>query len=509
MLAKSNDQVLKASAEHIVIGHDILSLISSAMYTEPLTIYRELAQNSADAIDGALQTGTISKASARIDLTIDPLNRRIVISDNGTGITNVDFISTMCAIGASKKRGTKARGFRGIGRLVGLGYCQELVFRSRSVAEEDVLQASWDCRRLRELLRSTAKHSLADVIAEVVTISRSRGEPNAPAHFFEVELRRVVRLASDALLNVDRVTRYLEEIAPVPFDSRFRFGGKIASFLSERIDYTPLSIHVNGSSQCLTRPYRDSNIALSKSKMTNLVDVSFCEVPSHDGERGAVAWVAHHDYLGAFPRDMGIRGIRSRVGDVQIGDESCLDVVFAEARFNQWALGEVHIIDDRIVPNGRRDGFEPNLHFENLCNHLAVVGKDIVRRCRSSSNERRKERRFSDLEKALRIYGTLIRRNRVAQVMKSELLDDVRDQVERTRRNVNATDRRSWDAAIAKIERQIDSLENADVRGRGAPRASQREMGRADVLRLLREEIPGGTSMSVALLKLLTDERLF
>ena len=53
------------------------------------------------------------------------------ITDNGTGIPHAEFAERLTAFGASKKRGTGARGFRGVGRLAGIGYCQELVFRSR------------------------------------------------------------------------------------------------------------------------------------------------------------------------------------------------------------------------------------------------------------------------------------------------------------------------------------------------------------------------------------------
>ena len=52
--AQSTTQAVAPEREDIVIGHDILGLISSAMYTEPLTVYRELCQNAADAIDEAV-----------------------------------------------------------------------------------------------------------------------------------------------------------------------------------------------------------------------------------------------------------------------------------------------------------------------------------------------------------------------------------------------------------------------------------------------------------------------
>ena len=41
--------------EEIIIGKDILELLSNAMYVEPLTIYREYLQNSADSIDDAVK----------------------------------------------------------------------------------------------------------------------------------------------------------------------------------------------------------------------------------------------------------------------------------------------------------------------------------------------------------------------------------------------------------------------------------------------------------------------
>ncbi len=41
----------------VVVGKDILELLSSAMYVDPLTIYREYIQNAADAIDQARHVG--------------------------------------------------------------------------------------------------------------------------------------------------------------------------------------------------------------------------------------------------------------------------------------------------------------------------------------------------------------------------------------------------------------------------------------------------------------------
>jgi HSP90 family molecular chaperone len=134
--------------ESIVVGKDILEVLSSAMYVDPLAIYREYIQNAADAIDDARRAGVLATdVAGAVEIEIDLEKRTAVIRDNGIGIPMEDFETRMTSFGASAKRGTNARGFRGVGRLSGLAYCQELVFRSRSAGEELVSELRWDCRK--------------------------------------------------------------------------------------------------------------------------------------------------------------------------------------------------------------------------------------------------------------------------------------------------------------------------------------------------------------------------
>ena len=140
-----------------MVGKDVLELVSSAMYIDPITVYREYVQNAADAIDAARATGALTPAEpGRVDISIDHSTRTVRIRDNGCGVPFRDFGRTLTALGGSAKRGTSARGFRGVGRLAGLGYAQELVFRSRVPGETDVSQIRWDCRRLKAALRKAS-----------------------------------------------------------------------------------------------------------------------------------------------------------------------------------------------------------------------------------------------------------------------------------------------------------------------------------------------------------------
>src|SRR5437868_2289978 len=106
----------------VTIGKDTLELLSSGMYNEPLSIYREYVQNAADSLDEAVASGLrLPTAVPPIDIKTNPAEaeRSITIRDHGIGVRRPSFAHTLTAIGASKKRGTAARGFRGIGRLAG------------------------------------------------------------------------------------------------------------------------------------------------------------------------------------------------------------------------------------------------------------------------------------------------------------------------------------------------------------------------------------------------------
>ena len=82
------------------------------------------------------------------------------------------------------------------------------------------------------------------------------------------------------------------------------------------------------------------------------------------------------------------------VGNIQVGNERIFSDVFPEERFCSWAIGEVHLLDRRILPNGRRDNFEPSSHLSNVVTHLTPVGSEVARHCRSSSQIRNRKKIF-------------------------------------------------------------------------------------------------------------------
>src|SRR5260370_17659870 len=80
----------------VTVGKDILELLSSSMYLEPLTIYREYIQNCADAIDDARRCGVLpARTRGRVDMSIDSVARPVRIRDNAAGIAQPLFVHTL------------------------------------------------------------------------------------------------------------------------------------------------------------------------------------------------------------------------------------------------------------------------------------------------------------------------------------------------------------------------------------------------------------------------------
>ena len=380
--------------DDITVGKDVLELVTSAMYIDPMTVYREYIQNAADAVDAARAAGALPAGEpGRVDIRVDSVRRTVTIRDNGCGVPAREFGHTLASLGGSAKRGTTGRGFRGVGRLGGLAYAQEVVFRSRGFEEADIMELSWDCRRLKTVLRDMANDiGVVDLIRDVTTLERvDLADP--PDHFFEVEMRGVVRLRDDRLVNPLAIGNYVSQVAPVPFSPGFRFGAELTRLLSRHVNLGHLDIRINEAEEPICRPHRD-DLTVNDKTSPNFGELVRLEVPGIDDSVAAVGWVLHHDYQGALPNGSLVKGLRLRTGNIQVGGHALLENLFPEPRFNSWSVGEVHVVDPRVVPNGRRDQFEQNVHYANMVNHLTPTARDIARRCRTSSVRRRSLREF-------------------------------------------------------------------------------------------------------------------
>ena len=370
-----------------LIGGGLLNLLTSGTYNNPLAIFREYIQNAADA---AHDIG--KEKRGQVEIKIDSARMCVRIRDNGPGLSEEEAIRALVPIARSEKRQGKDRGFRGIGRLSGLAFAETVTFLTRSHHGQRVSRIVWDGSKLRENVIKTQQVERA--IRDAVTIATVSGE-GYPAHFFEVKIDGVGRHAAGLVLNRDAVRAYIAEVCPVPFSKLFPFAAEVDELLRASTSPVDLDIRFDGEVAPVTRRHVDA-VHFSRGRKDDFSEFEKLWIPSVDGSRSAaVGWIVHSSYLGAVPREAGVRGIRARVGNLQIGDETVFDNLFPDERFNRWCIGEIHILDPRIVPNGRWDYFEPGPHIRNLENRLAAVLHGIPARCRKASSMRNGERKIA------------------------------------------------------------------------------------------------------------------
>lgn len=446
----------------IVIGKDILELLSTSMYVDPMTIYREYTQNAADAIDEAYEQGLLAPSRrGQLEVAIDPASRSIRIRDNGAGVPWRHFAERLSNLGASTKRGTSARGFRGVGRLAGLGYCQELTFRSRTDDDQLVSELRWDCRELKSVLRSAKQgQHLVALVQDVISLRRTQAN-GFPLRFFEVELKGVIRHRNDRLLNPVAVGDYLAQVAPVPFSPDFTLGADISAALRPHVRLGELEIRINGATQPVYRPHHDA-IEIGDRQFDKVTDLELHELAGVDGGLAAVAWILHHGYAGAIPSKALIKGIRLRTGNMQVGDHALLEELFPEPRFNGWAVGEVHIIDTKVIPNGRRDNFEQSVHFDNLLNQLTPTAREIARRCRQSSIARKWLREFALHKSAAIDTAKAVARGGLSRAARRAQTDSVAKSLKAMRKVVNT--RHLGDDTRAALVSEAETVEGRVIK---------------------------------------------
>ena len=339
-------------------GMFLLENLTSGMYNEPLSVYREYIQNAVDSID--IIPHKRRPSLTKVDIILDPLERRITIRDNGAGIPAKIAQEVLSSIGSSNKTGRGLRGFRGIGRLGGIAFSDKVVFRTKAEGEKVESIQEWDGKKLRTLLSDPGKAALTlrDLFYRLTTFSqKNTKEPKAS--YFEVILSEVSSFRN-YILDIERVRHYLSQVAPVPFNpEEFSYSGEIDAYLAAKLShYGKYDITLNGDA--IYKPYRNL-VKRTKGGTDHIDGVKLLEIELKEDAPVAYGWYGQRrDFLGSITKGEACSGIRVRVGNIAIGDAHLLDGCFREGRFNSYVVGEIHVESPHLVPNSRRDDFVDN-----------------------------------------------------------------------------------------------------------------------------------------------------
>ncbi|MCL2301508.1 MAG: ATP-binding protein [Firmicutes bacterium] len=376
----------------VEIGKFTLESLTTGMYSEPESCYREYIQNAVDSLDAALAEGIMRPEEFRIEIIVDGARQEISIRDNGTGVKKNLARKTLLDIGNSTKLHTTNRGFRGIGRLGGLSYCKKLSFCTTALGENEKTLTTFDCEKLKALLvpGQSTEHNLKSVI-EAVTDVRIMQE-QASAHYFIVKMEGVDDVSS--LMDLDTVKDYISQVAPIPFKTRFYWAREIkAKLLENGIPAAEYPVFIGESFESLSqvfKPYRNTFEANPRAGILKdeVLGLSFFRINGSGRQLVAYGWYADTHFSGTLV-DERISGIRVRQGNILIGNQRTLAPYYKEPRFNGWAVGEVYVASPNLIPNARRDDFEKNATFSDFTIGLRdTIGTEITEKIRAASKLR-------------------------------------------------------------------------------------------------------------------------
>jgi len=189
------------------IGAFVLETLTIGMYGEPRHTLREYVQNAYDSIRTAQRTKFLA-GRGRVDVNIT--SQQLSVRDNGLGVRAELAWSTLTSIGASRKDRTRDAGFRGIGRLAGMAYCEELVFRTTFPGETILSTIRFDCNKLLAAMNPDegGDTELASLLADSIVLYQEDHGASSDEHFFEVQLNGLSR-APETLTKADGVNAYL------------------------------------------------------------------------------------------------------------------------------------------------------------------------------------------------------------------------------------------------------------------------------------------------------------
>ena len=209
----------------------VLRAISKQIYETPLAFIRENVQNAVDAIRiRALREDTVPEDERyRVEVTAE--EHRILVRDNGTGMSASDLENYFWTIGASGKRTPEAIkagcvGMFGIGGFANFGVCDTLEVVSQSVGA-----TRGTLTRLGE----------ADIQAAGAAIPTVHAEPSNAAAPQGTLVIGNLRAAA----NADELRRYLQDFVRFVPTAVFFNGNKISqntfSALDDQENLTPLA----------------------------------------------------------------------------------------------------------------------------------------------------------------------------------------------------------------------------------------------------------------------------
>lgn len=200
-------------------------------------------------------------------------------------------------------------------------------------------------------------------------------------------------------------------VAPVPFDyQKFRFVDDIERFLNEAGIPKPHEYSLFINSEEVKKGY-ETPLKIEGGKTVDILDVRCKVIADPDGKALGWYWFCVSAFDGFLPKKCWQRGLRLRKANIQIGDADCLTnhpkrglALWKDDRGNTYFVGEIHALDDNLIPNSRRDYFNQDAACRRFEKALSVEFADFWDLCRYASSIRSATEKVKAAEDARKAF---------------------------------------------------------------------------------------------------------
>lgn len=361
-------------------GGFVLETLTVGMYGESRNAIREYIQNGFDSIQKARKAGQLDEDAGLIEIIMSADGDGLVIRDDGAGLSVNKAAGTLTSVGASTKDPHSSAGFRGIGRLAGIGFCDLLTFTTKASGEKLATTIRFDGKLMREQMSpDNGSRISAEELLKLCVSGSTDAYPHADDHFFEVKLEGFVD-APEECTNGKLMEEFVSQVAPVKYHRSFPFLKKLqAQAKASGIPIETVQITIDdGVNDVLdvTKGYRKTYQIESGS-----VELADCDIWTAADGKSWWAWVGKKNASGSYT-DARVSGLRVRMKNIQIDGTDVVREIFRRRaksfiRFQDWSVGEIFVRPSYLVPNARRDGFEETKAWKAMRIELTDLVKDM------------------------------------------------------------------------------------------------------------------------------------
>ena len=397
MLITKDDAM--TSSRQPTLGVHLLETITRGMYSEPFHCVREYIQNSFDSIRKARRTGLLTPDEGVVEIKINSIESSLVIRDNGTGLSPEAASVYLLDLGNSDKATSNEgadqnAGFRGIGRMAGISYCNKLRFET-SDGDGRKCTVEFNARGIYQLTeRGQKPATIVEAIEKNSTIEEEKVSDQS--HYLQVTMEGLP--ADIKFLKEQELGDYLAMNAPVAFDpTQWSFSEKIKDIARacdcvSALDVVKILILDNEGSvqRDIRRPFKDtfqsSDARGNNQRSVNVTDVKGLPLDG-DIESGWWGWLAIHERQGALA-DVPFFGIRLRMHNIAVGDEKIIRKLFRSQFLAAWCFGEIYITDPSLMLNAQRNNFKESKSWSRLQNRFRDQAVLLEKDIRGESSQR-------------------------------------------------------------------------------------------------------------------------